>query len=139
MHTSAAYYDGQTAGAEPVTLELADRWLKFNLAGTTQWIEIDAAVVVEPVGNGPWIVELADGASLKITDADFGEKLSAETGSLGFVRMLEGAWHWALIAIVVSIVATWATLTYGVPAFRRSGVRDVGRVRFAGQCFRNAQ
>ncbi len=120
MRTAASYYDGQTAGAERVALELAGGSLKFDLAGATQWIELDATTVVEPVGNGPWIVELANGASLKITDAEFGEKLADENGSLGFVRMLEGAWHWALIAIVVAIIATWAALTYGVPAFATS-------------------
>ncbi|MGI9232941.1 MAG: M48 family metallopeptidase [Woeseiaceae bacterium] len=117
MRTTAGYYDGQTAGAETVALEFVGRSLKFDLAGATQWVELDTTTVVEPVGRGPWIVELADGASLKITDADFGEKLADESGSVGFIRMLEGAWHWALISIVVAIVATWAALTYGVPAF----------------------
>lgn len=116
MRTAARYYDGQTAGAERVALELVGRSLKFELAGTTQWVELDATTVVEPVGTGPWIVELADGASLKITDANFGEKLAVESGSLGFVRRLEGAWHWALVSLVVTILATWAALTYGVPA-----------------------
>jgi hypothetical protein len=88
----------------------------FELAGVTQLVELDATNVVEPVGRGPWMFELADGAHLKITDADFGEKLAEESGSLGVVRMLEGAWSWALASIVVAIVATWATLTYGVPA-----------------------
>ena len=117
MRTAAGYYDGQTAGAERVALELVGRSLKFELAGTTQWVELDATTVVEPVGTGPWIVEMADGASLKITDANFGEKLALESGSLGFVRMLEGAWHWALVSLVVAILATWVALTYGVPAF----------------------
>ena len=120
MRTAAGYYDGQRAGAEPVTLEFVGGSLKFDLAGTTQWVELDATTLVEPVGTGPWIVELADGASLKITDADFGERLADESGSLGFVRMLEGAWHWAVISIVVAIIATWAALTYGVPAFATS-------------------
>jgi Zn-dependent protease with chaperone function len=116
MRTAAGYYDGQTAGAERVELELVGGSLKFELAGTTRWVELDAATVVEPVGTGPWIVELADGASLKITDANFGERLAVQSGSLGFVRMLEGAWHWALVSLVVAILATWAGLTYGVPA-----------------------
>jgi len=116
MQTTASYYDGQTAGAERVALQLVGRSLMFELAGATQFVEIDTANVVEPVGRGPWIVELADGAYLKIIDADFGEKLAEESGSSGFVRMLENAWHWALLSIVVAIAAIWATLTYGVPA-----------------------
>ena len=116
MRTPASYYDGQTAGAERVEVQLAGRALMFELAGATRLVELDAANVVEPVGRGPWIVELADGAHLKIMDADFGEKVAKESGSLGFVRMLEGAWHWALVSIVVALVATWGTLTYGVPA-----------------------
>jgi len=116
MRTPASYYDGQTAGAERVEVQLAGRALMFELAGATRLVELDAAKVVEPVGRGPWIVELADGAHLKIMDADFGEKVAKESGSLGFVRMLEGAWHWALVSIVVALVATWGTLTYGVPA-----------------------
>lgn len=120
MQTTAGFYDGQTAGAEPVSLALVGRSLKFELAGVTRWIELDATTVVEPVGRGPWIVELADGASLKITDADFGKKLADESGSLGLIRMLEGAWHWALISIVVAIVSTWAALTFGVPVLAKS-------------------
>ncbi|MGB5624207.1 MAG: M48 family metallopeptidase [Woeseiaceae bacterium] len=120
MRTAAGYYDGQRAGAETVTLELVGGSLKFDLAGATQWVQLDATTLVEPVGNGPWLVELADGASLKINDAGFGRKLADENGSLGFVRMLEGAWHWAVISIVVAIIATWAALTYGVPALSTS-------------------
>lgn len=120
MQTTAGFYDGQTAGAAPVSLALVGRSLKFELAGVTRWIELDATTVVEPVGRGPWIVELADGASLKITDADFGKKLADESGSLGLIRMLEGAWHWALISIVVAIVSTWAALTFGVPVLAKS-------------------
>lgn len=116
MRTEASYYDGLTAGAERVTLDLIDRSLRFEIAGAALWVELRKTEVVEPVGRGPWIVEMADGASLKITDADFGKKLADESGSLGFVRMLEGAWHWALVSIVVAIAATWGTLTYGVPA-----------------------
>ena len=120
MRTAASYYDGQTAGAEQVALELVGGSLRFEIAGATQWVKLDDATVVEPVGNNPWIVEMANGASLKITDASFGEKMAEEYGSLGFVRMLEGAWHWALISIVVAIVATWAALTYGVPTLASS-------------------
>ena len=120
MRTAAGYYDGQRAGAEPVILELVGGSLKFDLAGATQWVQLDAMTLVEPVGTGPWLVELADGASLKITDQGFGRKLADENGSSGFVRMLEGAWHWALISIVVAIIATWAALTYGVPALSTS-------------------
>lgn len=116
MRVTASYYDGQTAGAERVALQLFGGSLMFELGGATQLVELNAANVVEPVGRGPWIVELADGAYLKITDADFGEKLGETSGSLGFVRMLEGAWHWALVSIVVAIAASWATLTYGVPS-----------------------
>lgn len=120
MRTTAGFYDGQTAGAESVSLALVGRSLTFELAGVTRWVELDTTTVIEPVGRGPWIVELADGASLKITDADFGQKLADESGSLGLVRRLEGAWHWALISIVVAIFASWATLTFGVPLFAKS-------------------
>ncbi|MGB5257008.1 MAG: M48 family metallopeptidase [Woeseiaceae bacterium] len=120
MRAAASYYDGQTAGAEPVELQLMGGSLRFELGGATQWIELGAMTLVEPVGNAPWVIELADGASLKITDQDFGRQLADETGSLGVIRMLEGAWHWALIAVVVTVVASWAALTYGVPALSTS-------------------
>jgi len=120
MRTTASFYDGQTAGAEPVTLELMGDHIKFDIAGTTLWIGLNTASVVEPVGKGSWVVELEDGASLKIVDAEFGEILARKSGSSGFVRMLEGAWHWALISVLVAVVASWAALTYGVPAFATS-------------------
>lgn len=117
MRTIAAYYDGKTAGAESVTLSLVSGSLNFDVSGVAQWVQIDSTNVVEPVGSGPWIVTLADGASLKIIDAEFGKRLARAGGSIGFVRMLEGAWHWAAISLVVAIVASWAALTYGVPVF----------------------
>jgi len=120
MRTTAAYYDGQTAGSEPVTLQLLGNSLVFDAAGTTRYVELNAVIVVEPVGNGPWMVELADGASLKITDADFGKNLADADGLTGFVRRLEGAWHWALLSIVVAVVASWGALTYGVPVLSKS-------------------
>ncbi len=120
MRTAASFYDGQSAGAESVSLALVGRSLTFELAGVTQWVELDATTVIEPVGRGPWIVELADGASLKIADAGFGKRLADETGSLGLIRRLEGAWHWALISIVVAIFSTWGALTFGVPLLAKS-------------------
>ncbi len=120
MRTQARYYDGETAGATLVELEVLGSLLKFDVGGMPHRIEIADTVVVEPVGKGPWIVELGSDASLHITDEAFGESISRIGGASGFVRTLEGAWHWALASVVVAVVAVWAILTFGVPQMARS-------------------
>ena len=120
MRIQAGYYDGQKAGATPVELELSGTLLMFDVDGVPQRIEIADARIVEPVGKGAWIVELGSGAQLNIDDQAFGEQLSRIGGASGFLRALEGAWHWALASIVVAVVAVWAILTFGVPQLARS-------------------
>ena len=120
MRTTAGYYDGKTAGSESVPLELVGTSLRFELEGADRWVELNSVTVVEPVGRGPWSVELDDGTSLKITDSDFGQALGDKKGNPGFLRKLEGAWHWATIALLVAVGATWSLLTFGVPVLAKS-------------------
>ena len=116
MRVEARYYDGQTAGSEPVTVTLSGNQLHFVLDTTAQFVDVQEVSVTAPVGkSGTWVVELADGAALHFDDEALGRRLAGLRGQTGFVRRLESAWHYALLALVVSIVSTWALLTYGVP------------------------
>lgn len=116
MRVEARYYDGQTAGSEPVTVTLSGNQLHFILDTTAQFVDVQEVSVTAPVGkSGTWVIELADDAALHFDDEALGRRLAALRGQRGFVRRLESAWHYALLALVVSIVSTWALMTYGVP------------------------
>ncbi len=119
MHTDAKFFDGETAGSVPAKLTLLGNHLQVVIDGEHRSLGIHELELIEPIGSGAWIVELENGASIRIDDDAFGQLLSEARGDSGFVRKLERSWPWAVVALVVAIVSTWALLTFGVPAGAR--------------------
>lgn len=104
----------------PVELSLSGSYLSIrDSAAERARIDVREARLTAPVGNGPWTIELADYASVVFDDPTFGEALLAAGGRRETVRFLESRWHWALIALAVSIAGTWILLEVGVPAAAR--------------------
>jgi Zn-dependent protease with chaperone function len=115
MGTCAQFFDGRTAEARDVFVELVGDNLQIQ-ADDDMWLwHINDARLVPPVGKGAWRIELLDGGSLSFRDEEFGRQLGNVYGHGQLLRWFEGSWRWAVVALGVAIVGTWALLTYGVP------------------------
>ena len=119
MKTDAEFYDGESAGFVPATLTLTGTSLRYEAGGLSGSAAATDISIVPPVGKGAWIVELERGASLRFRNEEFANRLQSLRGDPNLLRRLEGAWHWALIALVVAVVSAWMLLTYGVPVAAR--------------------
>ncbi|NRB72299.1 MAG: M48 family metallopeptidase [Xanthomonadales bacterium] len=119
MAITARYFDGETAASQQGELHRYGRLLTFRTAGRELSFHLDDAELREPIGSGTWSIELSNGASLHFEDAEFGEVIADEIGHDRTMSILEGSWRWAVIAIVVVVVGTWAVLPYGVPEAAR--------------------
>jgi predicted Zn-dependent protease len=115
MRIPVTYYDGVSATAYAGTLQAAGQMLRLDAGSVQQNFDRQSVRLVSPVGNGPWALELESGARIQFDDEEFGRLLGGQTGGRSLVDRLESGWHWALVALVVAVVGTWALLTYGVP------------------------
>lgn len=119
MQTDAVYYDGESAGSSPARLTLLGHNLSYQIASTSGSFDIQNLTIIEPVGKGAWVIELDGGASFRFDNIAFAELLAETRGDFSLIRRLEGAWLWAVAALVVAVAFTWLLLTYGVPAGAR--------------------
>jgi Zn-dependent protease with chaperone function len=119
MRTEAGYYDGLTAESTTVMLSLVGHSLQFQADGDAHTFNIADVRLISPIGRGVWVIELGERASLHFRNDDFGNQLSNSLGEGTLLRRLEGAWHWAVIALVVAVAGTWVLLTFGVPVGAR--------------------
>jgi len=116
MRIPVTYFDGVSATAYEGTLQAAGQMLQLDTEIGQQNISLASTRLVPPVGSGLWVLELHSGARIQFDDEDFGQMLSGQSGGRTIVDRFEGAWHWALTALVVAVIGTWALLTFGVPA-----------------------
>ncbi|MDG2375947.1 MAG: M48 family metallopeptidase [Woeseiaceae bacterium] len=113
METTAAYYNGNTAGSVQVPVSLQGSRLGYVVNGQDLWVDLGVTTMRPPIARGAWVIELGGGAELHIDDERITSRLASQRS--GFIERLEGAWHWALISALVAITSTWALLTWGVP------------------------
>lgn len=116
IETRAQYFDGQTARAHEVSLWFSGQSLEFSTVAKRFAFAVDDLELIAPVGNGMWVLSLPDGGSVRFDDAEFATHLGKDTGYDAWLRALEASWHWAVAALVVTVVGSWAILTYGIPA-----------------------
>ena len=119
MRTAATYFDGRSAEAQAVVLELFGPTVQVSLPGRAFSINNETSRVVEPVGNGDWLIELPDRQQIRFADDDFGNALCDSFRGNRIVRRMERSWRWAILALVAAVAGTWATLTFGVPIAAR--------------------
>lgn len=114
------YSDGRTAGSRPVHLAFDGRHISVREAdGSTSSHSLAEAIVIAPVGGGPWRIELPGHAEVTFHDAALGDSLLAADGRPSLMRVLEAHWHWALAAVAVAACGTWLVLGFAVPVAAR--------------------
>lgn len=120
MRISATYYDGQSAAAHKIEIELIGHSLRLISYDTSRTVGPDEATLEPPIGSGTWNILLADGASVQFSDDRFGQSVADQFGHRRFLQRLESSWHWAALGVIVAVVGGWVLLTFAVPVIARS-------------------
>jgi len=113
---NARLYGGQRAGGTDVRLELHGEDLLIRDGDQETWHKLGTVGVREPVGRGPWSLSLPDAGSISTSDPAVIDALMAARDGVDLLTALEARWHWAAIALAVTIAVLWGLLTFGLPA-----------------------
>lgn len=113
---AAAYFDGRSAKAHPVTLTLADGVLSVRGESIERNEPITLLRVSEPMGAAPRLVSFPDGAHCEVRDHAGMARLLAVTGyEDSLVVRIQGRWRWALASIAVTLAVVFAGYRWGLP------------------------
>ena len=113
----ADYYDGKSARAHRVTLELVGDRLAVSGDEVRRLDALGDLRVSEPMGAAPRLVKFPDGAHCEVRDhAGLAQLLAASGHRDGFVVRLQARWRWAAVAVVLSVAAVAAGYRWGLPA-----------------------
>lgn len=115
MVASAQYFDGKSAGHTHVNMTLSYGTVFLNSEGQHKQLSLATATLVSPVGDGAWVLEWPDGASVRFENAALAKEIGALTHQSDWVGLLEQRWRWAIAAIAVAVVFVWSMLTWGIP------------------------
>jgi Zn-dependent protease with chaperone function len=113
----ATFYDGKTAGGAPIHIEVVDaRGLRLISQQIDEFIGFSELVVDNRLSGQPAIIELDSGGRIEVAAADaFFAELGDSAGGPDWVYRLESRWTWAAIALIVTILAVWGGIAYGIP------------------------
>jgi Zn-dependent protease with chaperone function len=125
---AALYYDGRQSRAQPVSLTLSSAGApRFTVsgAGFTDEMALAEVRIDDRVGESPRFLHLPRGVTIEITDnAAFDAALVAvgAPDPARSLRLLERRWSYAVLAVIALIAASWAFITYAVPALAARAV-----------------
>lgn len=113
----ADYFDGITARAQPVWVSLHEGLLSFSVGEQQESFLLAALRPQAPLGSARRIIELPDGGRLETSDHQAFERLRLPEVS-GFWRLiyfLENHLGWVIVALLLTVTASWGLIKYGVP------------------------
>lgn len=113
----ADYYDGRSARRVPVSLSIEGGWLMLKGAELELEIPFSSVRVSEKLGSAPRQLHLADGGHCAVSDHAAFEALLQGAGvrPRSLVSRLEGYWHYAVGALLLSIACVVAGFIWGLP------------------------
>lgn len=131
MSIRARYFDGKTSAGLDVELALyGDGRIAVTGAGVSRSANLADIRVSERIGNTTRRFTFDDGALCEIADNDhidqWLEHLGAHSAEHRVFRF-ERRWHYALIALVVTVLGSWAFIRYGLPAVADYAARALPR------------
>lgn len=114
---SADYYDGRSAKRVPVNLSLADGWLAIQGDGVALEMPFSSIRISEKLGSAPRLLHFAEGGHCEVSDHAAFETLLQDAGIRphSLVSRLEGYWHYAVGALLLSIGCVVAGFIWGLP------------------------
>lgn len=113
----AQYFDGRSARAHAVTLQLSGTTLSLRGECVQREDDIATLRVSEPMGAAPRLISYPDGAHCEVRDhAGMARLLAASHYRDSWVVRLQHRWHWAVAAVAVTIAVVFAGYRWGLPA-----------------------
>ncbi len=121
MSTMARYYDGKSSQAYAVELRLdASGQLHLAGEGVARNYPLAAVRASSRVGNTRRHLYFADGAQCETEDNDAVDALfNQHLASHRHLQHWESGLHYALLALALTVVITWASILYGIPALAK--------------------
>jgi Zn-dependent protease with chaperone function len=131
---AAKLYDGRTSATRDAQLLIEGggsfAHVRILAAGVETSVPVADIGIGERVGETNRLLQLPDGASLEVLDnAAFDAALAAAAVQTreGQLRLLEGRWAYALIAVFATFVGSALFVRYGIPALAAHAVRYIPR------------
>ena len=119
MTFQADYFDGISARAKPVLVRvLADsKQITFEANGETLQFSFDDCDVQAKLGNAKRIIDLSNGGRLEALEISALELVKvSKSSTIGrALHYLENHLAWVLLALVLTVLAGWGFLQFGVP------------------------
>jgi Zn-dependent protease with chaperone function len=113
----AAFFDGLTACAKPVWVEIGNDFLQVNVEGVLQTYKFADIAVQAKLGAVKRIIDLPEGARLEA--ADISELEAAMPSKAAFLwttlHYLENHMGWVVISLCLTVFAGWLFIQHGVP------------------------
>ena len=121
--TQAAYFDGRSARARPVRLEVAAGMLLIVGEGVSLQLPLAEVQWPERTRHGPRVAHLRDGGSLQALDASAWDRWAHAAGlHESLVVKAQQNWRSTLAAVLVLLVLGAAAYAWGVPWLGRSAL-----------------
>ena len=121
--TEAAYFDGRSARARPVRLEVVAGQLRIVGEGVAVQLPVADVQWPERTRHGPRVAHLRDGGSLQALDASAWDRWAQAAGlHESLVVKAQQNWRSTLAAVLVLLVLGAAAYVWGVPWLGRSAL-----------------
>lgn len=115
--TAASYYDGRSARRHTVRLSVTEGMLCIDGETMRQRVPLAQVGFGEPMGRGPRIIELPDGARCEVVDHDDLARLMADAGRRdSLIVRLQAHWRWTAAAFAVVVISAVSAYLWGLPA-----------------------
>ncbi|MFW5452971.1 M48 family metallopeptidase [Thioalkalivibrio sulfidiphilus] len=114
------YYDGRTARRHEASLEMAGGRVRVSVGGeiVRDSVSLNDIQISSRLGNTPRSLRFADGALFETLDHLAVDRLlkGSDRAASGLLHRLESSLKYVALALVVTVIAVWAGVRYGVPA-----------------------
>lgn len=113
----AEYFDGLSAKAKSVWVEVGDKGININVEGKHQFYQLTALEVQAKLGATKRIIDLPDGARLEAVNISEIEAAIPSKSAYFWstLHYLENHLAWVLVSLFLTVFAGWAFLQHGVP------------------------
>lgn len=117
---AAEYFDGRSARAHAVTLELRGDVLLIRGDGVERVVALAGLQWPERQRHGVRRIELADGGTLRCADAAAFDAFARAAGASDSLTVrVQQSWRWTLAAVIALVLLTVAGYRWGLPAATR--------------------
>jgi Zn-dependent protease with chaperone function len=122
----ATYFDGRSAAARPVTIDITDGRLRLSGDGIALDVPLAAMVITDRLGHTARQLRFPDGGFCEVEDSDELERvLNAQGAGSSAVGRWERSGRLAIAAVAVLAVAAFLAYRYGLPVLADSVARNL--------------